>query len=204
MLEHLLSSRTRFKLLKLFFLNPGQSYFLREMVRKTGEHLNSIRREVKNLSQDDILIESGQGRKKFFHVNTDHGLYPELKALIFKSQVLQQRKTLRDLQHVGRIRYLCLTGFFVGLEHTMTDVLIVGNVNRTKLRRLLRKFQTDFDRELNYTVMTPAEFKYRNDLTDRFLYTILENPKIVIVDKLHPRIPIGTLAAETKAEAKAD
>ncbi len=67
----------------------------------------------------------------------------------------------------------------------MTDVLIVGNVNRVKLRRLLRRFQRDFDRELSYTVMTPAEFKYRNDLTDRFLYTILESPKIVIVDKFH-------------------
>lgn len=193
MLEQLLSSRTRVKLLRLLFLNPEQSYFVREMVRKTGEHLNSIRREVKNLLGLSLLTEAVAGKKKYYRVNTEHGLYPELKALVFKAQVVEQKRTLRDLQRIGRIRYLCLTGFFSGLEHTQTDILIVGSVNRLRLRRLLRRFQRDFDREISYTVMSPAEFKYRNDLTDRFLYTILESPKIVIVDKLGRRAQAGAL-----------
>lgn len=187
MLEQLLSSRTRVKLLKLFFLNPDQAYFVRELVRKLGEHLNSIRREVDNLLSLELITEELVGKKRFVRVNTNHGLYPELKALLFKAQVLQQRKTLRELQQVGRIKYLALTGYFTGLDYTMTDVLIVGSVNRTKLKRVLKKFQHEFDHELSYTVMTPAEFRYRNDLTDRFLYTILESPKIVIVDKLHSK-----------------
>ncbi len=195
MLEQLLSSRTRVKLLKLFFLNPDQSYFVREMVRKTGEHLNSVRREVQNLFDLGLLAETDVSKKKYYRVNTEHGLYPELKALLFKAQVLQQKQTLRELQRIGRIRYLCLTGFFTGLDHTLTDVLIVGSVNRLKLRRLLKRFQADFDRQLNYTIMTPSEFKYRNDLTDRFLYTILENPKIVLIDKLRSRLPTGNLTA---------
>jgi len=187
MLEQLLSSRTRVKLLKLFFLNPGQTYFVREMVRKTGEHLNSVRRELKNLLNLELVTEELVGKKRFFKVNVDHGLYPEIKALLFKAQVLQQKQTLRDLQRVGRIKYLALTGYFTGMDHTMTDVLIVGSVNRVRLKRILRKFQHEFDHELSYTIMTPAEFRYRNDLTDRFLYTILESPKIVIVDKLHSK-----------------
>lgn len=188
MLEHLFGSRTRVKLLKLFFLNPEQSYFLREMVRKGGEHLNSIRREVKNLLALGFLSEVEEKQKKFYRVNADHPLYPEVKALVFKSQILDQKTTLKELQKIGRIRYLCLTGFFTGMDGiTMTDVLIVGSVNRPKLKRLLKRFQVDFDRQLNYTVMTPAEFKYRNDLTDRFLYTVLENPKIVLVDKITRR-----------------
>ncbi len=187
MLEQLLSSRTRVKLLKLFFLNPEQAYFIRQMVRKTAEHLNSIRRELKNLLALELVKETEEGKKKFYRVNIEHPLHPEMKALLFKAQVWQQKRTLRDLQRVGRIKYLALTGFFVGLDFTMTDMLIVGSVNRLKLKRILQRFQSDFDRQLNYTVMTPSEFKYRNDLTDRFLYTILENPKIVIVDKLRPR-----------------
>lgn len=187
MLEQLLSSRTRVKLLKLFFLNPDRSFFVREMVRKTGEHLNSIRREIGNLIDLELIIGESTGTKRFFRVNVSHGLYHEIKALLFKAQILQQKQTLRDLQRIGRIKYLVLTGYFTGLDHTMTDVLIVGSVNRLRLKRLLRKFQHDFDREISYTIMTPAEFKYRNDLTDRFLYNILESPKIVIVDKLHAR-----------------
>ncbi|MBI4092839.1 MAG: hypothetical protein HY420_02845 [Candidatus Kerfeldbacteria bacterium] len=197
MLVQLLSSRTRVKLLKLFFLNQDRAYFVREMVRKTGEHLNSVRREVKNLHRIGFVREINQGKKKFYQVNTEHGLFPEFKALLFKAQVLEQRKTLRELQRIGRIKYLCLTGFFSGLEHTVTDVLIVGSINRLKLKKLLRRFQLDFDRPLNYTVMTPSEFRYRNDLTDRFLYTILENPKIVIVDKLHQRQTLPRLTGES-------
>lgn len=193
MLEQLFSSRTRVKLLKLFFLNPEQSYFVREMVRKTGEHLNSIRREVKNLIEADLLVETDVSKKKYYRANIDHSLYPELKALLFKAQILEQKKTLRELQRIGRIKYLALTGFFTGLDFTMTDVLIVGSVNRSKLRRLLHRFQSDFDRQLNYTVMTSAEFKYRNDLTDRFLYTILENPKIVLIDKIRQNSLDGSL-----------
>lgn len=197
MLEQLLSSRTRVKLLKLFFLNPTQSYFIREMARKSGEHLNSIRREVDNLSKLVLVKGTEVQKKKYYSVNAQHPLYPELKALLFKAQVLQQKQTLRELQRIGRIKYLALTGFFTGLDHTLTDILIVGSVNRLKLRRLLRRFQSDFDRPLNYTVMTPAEFKYRNDLTDRFLYTIMENPKIVIVDKLHQRTLRPSLTLES-------
>jgi len=148
MLEQLLSSRTRVKLLKLFFLNPEQAYFVREMVRKTGEHLNSVRREIANLLAVGLLVAYDEEKKKFYQVNAEHGLYPELKALVFKAQVLQQRATLRDLQKLGRIRYLALTGFFTGLDHTLTDVLIVANVNREKLRRLLKRFQDEFDRPL--------------------------------------------------------
>lgn len=184
MLDQLLSSRTRVKLLKLFFLNPDQSYYVREMARKTGEHLNSIRREVKNLLEVGLISYEVVGKKKFLRVNVLHELYPELKALLFKSQIVEQKKTLRELQAIGRIRYLALTGFFTGLDNTLTDMLIVGSVNRVKLRRILQRFQRDFERELSYTIMTPAEFRYRNDLTDRFLYTILESPKIVLIDRL--------------------
>ncbi len=60
----------------------------------------------------------------------------------------------------------------------------MGRVNRTKLVSVIRNFEREVGREINYTVMTPQEYKYRRDVTDKFLYSILESKKIAIVDKI--------------------
>ena len=184
MLEHLFSSRTRVKLLRLFLVNEEKPYFIREIGRKIKEHVNSTRRELTNLEKIGLVKSFGQRRKKYYQVNKDFLLYPELKSLIFKAQVFLEKNFLKKVSRVGRVRLLILTGFFTGLNDTLTDILMVGSVNRRKMKKLIRDFQKNFDREIRYTVMSKKEFDYRNNLTDRFLYHILENRKIVVVDKL--------------------
>lgn len=198
-LEQLFSSRTRVKLLRLFLLNPPRPYFIREIVRKIDEHINSVRRELMNLERIGLLKASGDRLKKFYAVDETFSIYPELKELFFKAQVALERGVLDTVRSIGRVQLLVLTGFFAGLDDAQTDLLIVGSVNRPKLRRLLRKFQEGIDREVTYTVMSPAEFRYRNELTDRFLYHILENKKIVVVDTLSVRKPRSAYAQTASA-----
>lgn len=184
MLEHLFSSRTRVKLLQLFLVNDEKSYFIREIGRKIKEHINSTRRELTNLEKFGLVKSYGQRRKKYYQVNKDFLLYPELKSLIFKAQVLMEKNFIRKIDRVGRIKFLALTGFFCGLTDTLTDILIVGSVNRRHLKKLIKDFQNNFDHEIHYTVLSRKEFDYRSNMTDRFLYHILENKKIVVIDKL--------------------
>jgi len=187
MLEQLFSSRTRVKLLRLFVVNEEKSYFIREISRKVKEHINSVRRELKNLESIGLVKSSGKGQKKYYQVNKDHIIFNDLKSLIFKAQVFMEKNFIEGLTKVGRISLLILTGFFVGLDNALTDILIVGNVNRKKLERLIRKFQKKVDHNLHYTAMSRKEFEYRNNLTDRFLFEILENKKIVLVDKINEK-----------------
>jgi DNA-binding transcriptional ArsR family regulator len=197
-LEHLFGSRTRAKLLRLLLLHRGQSFYTREIARRVGEQLNSVRRELANLTELDMLYSEHRANRRFFGVNADHFLLPEMTALFLKAQVLFDHNLLKRLKQLGRIRYLVLTGQFVGLaDQTLTDILIVGSCNRLKLRRLLGELQRNFDRPLSYTVMTANEFQYRNSLTDRFLYAILENRKIVLIDKLP--IPKSAIASTASA-----
>lgn len=184
MLEQLFSSRTRVKLLRLFLVNEEQSYFIREIGRKIKEHINSTRRELNNLEKFGLVKSYGERRKKYYIVNKDFLLYPELKSLIFKAQVIMEKNFIKRVQKMGGIKLMVLTGFFCGFDDTLTDVLIVGSVNRRKIKRLFCDFQMNFDRNIHYTVMSKKEFDYRNNLTDRFLYHILENKKIVLIDKL--------------------
>lgn len=183
LLDHLLGSRTRAKVLRLLLTNPEKSYYVREISRKIHEHINSVRRELLFLASINLVLATGDGQKRFYRANGDCHIFPELKALIFKAQVMEEQALLSAIQESGRVHLLVLTGFFVGQENASTDILIVGSINRQKLERLMRSFQDDFDREIHYTVMSKSEFDYRHSLTDKFLYGILSGPIITVIDK---------------------
>lgn len=184
MIEQLFGSRTRVKLLKLFLNNPEKAFFVREVGRKVNEQINSVRRELENLVKLEILLTEDKDRKKYFIANQNFILFPELKSLILKAQISLEQDLVRAIQRIGQIRYLVLTGNFVSLPGIKTDMLMVGRINRRRLRRVLNKFRKIVSHDINYTVMSLKEFNYRNDLTDKFLYDILENKKIVVIDKL--------------------
>ncbi len=199
MLEHLFGSKTRTNLLRLFLNNPKQPYYLRELARKLKVQLNSIRREMENLEKIGIIKsveieekeinkgkkEKNKGSKKYFITDIDFILYPELKALLLKAQLLLERSFVDQIEKMVQIKFFVLSGIFVGIEGFVTDMLLVGKINRKKLEKIIRSFERDHGKGINYTLMSEQEFKYRKDITDRFLYDILESRKIIIIDKLN-------------------
>lgn len=185
MLEHLFSSRTRVKLLKRFLLNPKEKYYVRELTRDINERINSVRRELENLSKLGLLINFTQNQKKYYQVNTDFLLYPELTALMTKAQSLLEDKLVDKLRKIKNIKYCVLTGRFVQNNEVQTDLLIVGNnLNQSKVKDVIKRLEKHFDQELNYTIMTLQEFSHRSEMTDKFIYNIINSPKITVVDKI--------------------
>jgi len=183
MLEQLFGSKARLKILRLFLIKEGP-FYVREISKKTKLQLNGVRRELKNLEQLGLLeIIERKSQKKYYQVNKEFILYPELKALINKSQLILRDSLIRKIQKIGRISLLILTGFFANNPESKTDVLVVGQINRRKLASLIRKMEKKLDKKIYYTIMSPQEFKFRKDLTDRFLFNILEGRKVVLIDK---------------------
>lgn len=187
MLEHLFGSRTRVKLLRVFLSNPEKSYFVRELTRKIGERINSVRRELDHLEGIELLLTESKEQKKFFRANPHHILFHELKNLIVKSQLTLEHDLAKNLRAMGQISLLILTGTFTGITDAKTDLLIVGKVNRVRLRRLINQFRKNFDHPIRYTVMSKKEYEYRNSLTDRFIFDILDGPKVVVLDKFNTK-----------------
>ena len=103
---------------------------------------------------------------------------------MIKAQILLENDFARAVKDIGQVKYLALTGQFIGRKDIATDLLLIGKVNRVKFNRLLKKFQEYFDHDINYTLMTMKEYEYRRQLTDRFLFNVLENKKIIVVDHL--------------------
>jgi predicted nucleotidyltransferase len=104
--------------------------------------------------------------------------------LIIKAQVLHQKEFEEDLKKSGNLKLVVLTGMFVESPQSKIDLLVVGQINRKRLKETISSLEKNLGREINYTFMSVREFQYRREITDIFLYDILENKKIIIVNEL--------------------
>lgn len=185
MLEQLFSSKTRVKLLKLFLGNTeGKEYFIRELTRLIGEHLNSIRRELDNLEDLGLVSSQEKDKKKYYSLTKDFILLPELKALFLKARELNEQKVIQSIEKAGKIDLLVLSGAFTGNREAKVDILIIGRVIKPTLEKIMKSYNRETGKELNYTVMSKKEFDERVELGDRFLFTILNGRKIMVINKI--------------------
>lgn len=183
MLKHLFGSKTRVKLLSLFLANPQKVYYVRELTRKLDERINSIRRELDNLLKLGLLESKRKKRKKYFKVNSEFILFSELRALILKEKTAPASSLTKQIKTIGNIKYALLSGKFVQPITGEVDLFLVGNVNRRKLNKLIKTIEKNYGQEINYTIMTTNEFKYRKDLKDKFLEEILNKKHLIIINK---------------------
>ena len=75
MLETLITSRTRIKLMTKFFLNPRTKAYLRELERSFDESCNAVRLELNRFEESGLLSSSLVGNRKIFMANTNHPLF---------------------------------------------------------------------------------------------------------------------------------
>jgi len=130
---------------------------------------------------DRRVGQAGGQEKKYYRANPNFVLFDEIKALIVKAQILYEKDFVKKLETIGKVKLLVLTGIFVNNPNTMIDILLVGKINKVKLVKLIKELETELGREINFTLFNPQEFKYRRDITDIFLYGILESRKLIII-----------------------
>lgn len=192
MLEHIFGSRTRVKLISLFLSAPDEPIYVRELTRRIGTQINAVRRELSNLLKFQFIVEcrgvSEEAKRpglkrKYYKLNTVYPLLPEIKALITKAHVLVEHHLDRELEQLGQVKYAALMGRFLG-QTAPVDLFLVGSVNAGTLRKLLAKMEKALGQEINYTVISMQEYGYRKDMMDKFLLSVMESPKDVIVDRL--------------------
>ncbi|MFH1142817.1 MAG: hypothetical protein ABIH67_01425 [Candidatus Uhrbacteria bacterium] len=190
-LEQLFGSKTRARLLGLFLQNPEEAYFVRELTRKIDAQLNSVRRELENLVALGAVIDTvkpdgatGSEKKKYFKANTDFLLFEDLSNLLKKTKILLKKNLVQQIDDKGKIDYLSFTGKFVGQQDVPTDIVIVGSIDQKILQKVVKGFETELGDEINYTLMPREEFLYRKQITDRFLFSILEHEQVVMIDRI--------------------
>jgi predicted transcriptional regulator len=191
MIEQLFGSKTRVKLLSLFFNNPGRPFYVREITRKIDEQINSVRRELANLLTMGIVSSDGSNNRLYYEVNPKYEYYEQLRS-IFTSipvetggvmeETREEDQIVKVLRSAGSIDYAFLTGSFVLGSNTNVDIFVVGDVNKARLAKSVGELEKSLGRELNYSTFTQNEYQYRIGLSDRFVTGLLEAKKIVIID----------------------
>ncbi len=185
MLEHFFGSKTRLRLLKLFFRSPEHSFFVRELARLAGTQLHAVRRELSNLQKLKIIRQvtahdsgeelEGTERSKYFQLDHDGALREELAALLNKAEVLEEHELVEKIRSEGgKLKLFILTGIFTGEKNINTDIFIVGKLKPLVLSKLIKRYENDLGKAIRYTFMSEEEFKDRRQIGDRFLYSVLE------------------------------
>lgn len=190
MIDQLFGSKTRVKLLELFYSNPNRSFYVREITRKIDEQINSVRRELANLLSAGIIISENTNNKVYYEVNQDFEFFQPLSEIFGKSAVSGSKSKRGagksqdgELKALGNVEIALLTGQFTRDESSGIDLLIVGHVNDNQVHKYVSELEAKEGKELRYTILTPAEFEYRQKIKDRFITTVMNAKKQVLVDK---------------------
>ncbi|MEI6480776.1 MAG: transcriptional regulator [Candidatus Saccharibacteria bacterium] len=189
MIDQLFGSKTRVKLLNMFYANPNRSFYVREITRKIDEQINSVRRELANLLNIGIITSETTNNKLYYEVNQDYEYHKPLTIIFGGSHTSETQDEAKEttqadpLKALGNVELALLTGQFTRDERTGIDLLIVGNVNQTQVNKYISNLEKQEGKEIRYTVMTLDDFKYRHQIKDRFIANIFEAKIQIIVDK---------------------
>ncbi|MDB5164854.1 MAG: putative transcriptional regulator [Candidatus Saccharibacteria bacterium] len=209
MIEQLFGSKTRVKLLQLFYSNPNRSYYVREITRKIDEQINSVRRELSNLLSIGIITSDNTNNKLYYEVNQKFEYFDPLqqifgggvKPIKKKAGTANEAETAETdsaLKAVGRIDLAVYTGQFTRDETSGVDFLVVGEVNPNALQKYVDELETKENKSIRYTVMSLQDFKYRQQIRDRFAVAIAGAKKQILVDVHNLLTEVEELEKEEK------
>ena len=158
MLETLITSKTRIKLLLKFFLNSNSSSYLRNLESEFGESSNAIRLELNKFEEAGLLNSELDGNKKLFRANTKHPLFRDIHNILLK--YIGFDKILNVINKLGNLDKVFVTGAFAhGLDHPVIDLIFVGeDINKNYLMKLIDKAERLINRRIRYMVMSRKEF----------------------------------------------
>ena len=159
MLDTLITSKTRVKLLMKFFLNPGTRSYLRELAIEFGESTNSVRVELNRLSAAKIISAENVGRTIEYHANREHSLFKEIQSLVRKySGVDDLVETL--IEKIGNVETAYLVGDYArGIDSGLIDIILIGDINKYELDRIAERRGHDISRKIRPMVLTVKELQ---------------------------------------------
>ena len=153
MLDYLITSKTRLRLLIKFFSNPKNQGHLRGLAEEFGESTNAIRKELNHLSEAGLLLKSAENNKIDYKANTQHPLFSNLHDLIQKYLGFDQLLAT-VLERMGDVDQVALVGDYArGLHTGKLKVQIAGDeVNEDYLERLSERIKELINKEVEFQV----------------------------------------------------
>ena len=183
MLSDLITSKSRINLLNVFLSNSTDMYHVRGLVRRTGDEINAVRRELLFLEKKGILSKEPRANRVYYFLSKNYPFYFDLLKIGIKTIGLGAA-ILENRVRLGKIKYAMFSGKFarkMKIDPDEINLLIVGTVVLPELTLLIRAEEKRLNTEINYTVMSEEEFDFRKKRRDPFILSILAGSRVMLI-----------------------
>ena len=183
MLQHIIPSKARRKIVEFFFHHPGENFYLRRVVREINEEVNAVKRELDILTEEKLLLRERRLNKVYFSINKSYQLYDEFLRIFSKTNKLSA-SIRNNLSKIGKIKFVALSTKYpknLPIKDDEIYLILVGVVVVVEIESIIKEVEKEFGRPINYSAMTEDEFTFRKKNNDPFIWKFLKQPKIMLV-----------------------
>jgi hypothetical protein len=174
MLETLITSKTRIKLLTKFFLNPQSKAYLRGLEETFGESSNAVRLELNRFENAGLLSSAMEGNRKVYTANTKHPLFPDIHNILRKHLGIDH--VIEEVtKKLGQIEQVWLSGDFAkGNDSTTIDLILIGAaIDKDYLELLKSKAENIISRTIRLTIFTTETFiEMKNQINNSDIFLL--------------------------------
>lgn len=183
--ESLFGSRARARLIRFFAMNPDLECSVAEIADRTLLSRADVQRETRRLAKIKFILEKNRKGRLYFVANPAFPFALELKQLVSKLNVTAQSHVFRKLKTVGDVKLILISGLFLNYPKAKVDmILVVNNVNRSKLKHAINHLEAEVGKETRFVLMNSEELHYRLNMLDRFFIEFLEGPYEEVVNRV--------------------
>lgn len=178
-----LRSKARQRLLAFYFTNPKARHHLRDLAERLEIDPSNLSKELVRLEAEGLFRSDVSGRQKYFQLNREYPLFDEVRGIVTKTvgAVPLIAQALEKIEGLGEAY---LYGSFARNRQDMAsdiDVLVIGAPRVEIMAEAVRKLERRLGREINYTILTPKEFKARRARKDAFLENVWQNKRVALL-----------------------
>lgn len=179
MLDSLITSKTRLKLLLKFFMNSNTSSYLRSLADEFNESTNAVRVELNRLSEAGILEVYPEGNTVMYKANKQNALFNDISSIVKKyigiDQIIDQ-----VLDKLGDLKFAFVTGDYAeGKDSGIIDLVLVGEIDKVYMIHLIEKSESIIHRKIRYIILNQSEYEqnFKKESAKKILVLLNSNDR---------------------------
>ena len=153
MLNSLITSKTRLRMLIKFFVSAANKGYLNGLANEFNESTNSIRKELNNLSDAGYLLKSKQNNRVIYNADIKHPLFKVLQKIVRQHLGLEEIvETV--ISRMGDLDIIALTGDYAnGIDSGIIEIIVIGDdVNMDYLENIKFKIKDKISRDVDFII----------------------------------------------------
>lgn len=200
-LGKLFGSMARVKIMRLFLLNPEDTFEAADVAKRSKVPAPTVRKELTLLASVGLVAKRTTTKMKpikkgkkvifekrqvvVFELSVKFPHIAALRMLLTDISSLDKKNITSRFKGVGHVKLIIVAGIFLDEDNSRADIMIVGErLKRPAIETALKKMEAEIGKELSYAIFETPDFLYRYEIYDKFVRDMLDYPHLVVLNKL--------------------